>query len=259
MPSSLVSGVDALPVDAATFLILFARVGAVLMLLPAFSEDAVPSRLRLVMALGFSLGLYGLLSPKTAPAAHAEGALPVIIVAEMLVGIAMGMIVRMLFSAAAIAGSIASMQIGLASALVSDPALGGQSPLLARLIGLAAVIVCMSLGVHHLWIASIVNSYMLFPVGGMPPAQDFAMLAVRVLGEATSLGISLAAPLIIYGAIFNLGLGLAARVAPAIQVFFITQPLNLLLGLSLLAMVLGAMLNGFAAAMAQFMQNGWSF
>lgn len=249
---------DQLPIDAATFLILFARVGAVLMLLPAFSEESVPAQIRLLAALGFSIGLYGLLNPKIAPAAHAEAGLPMIVIAEMLVGIAMGMIVKMLFSAASMAGSIASMQIGLASALVADPSLGGQSPLLARLIGLSALIVCMSVGVHHLWIASIVNSYALFPVGGLPPAQDFAMLAVRVLGQATGLGVSLAAPLILYGAIFNLGLGLAARVAPAIQVFFITQPLNLLLGLSLLAMVAGTMLTGFAAAMTDFMASGWS-
>ncbi|HKY81117.1 MAG TPA: flagellar biosynthetic protein FliR [Sphingobium sp.] len=250
---------DALPIDAAAFLILFARVGAVLMLLPAFSEEAAPMRVRLAMALGFSVGLYGLLSPKVAPAAHADGALPMIVVAEMLVGMALGMIVRMLFSAAAMAGSIVNLQIGLASALVADPSMGGQSPLLARLLGLAALIVCMSVGVHHLWIASIVNSYQVFPVGGLPPAQDFAMLAVRVLGQATSLGVSLAAPLILFGAIFNLGLGLAARVAPTIQVFFITQPLNLLLGLSVLAMVAGTMLNAFAEAMGRFMQNGWSF
>jgi flagellar biosynthetic protein FliR len=250
---------DALPIDAATFLILFARIGAVLMLLPVFSEEAVPAQVRLMMALGFSIGLYGFLGPKVAPAAHAEAALPMIVVAEMLVGIAIGMIVKMLFSAAAMAGSIVSMQVGLASALVADPSLGGQSPLLARLIGLAAAIVCMASGVHHLWIASIVKSYALFPVGGLPPAQDFAMLAVRVLGQATSLGLSLAAPLVLYGVIFNLGLGLAARVAPAIQVFFITQPLNLLLGLSLLAMTAGTMLTGFSAAMTDFMQNGWSF
>lgn len=250
---------DQLPIDAATFLILFARVGAVLMLLPAFSEESVPAQVRLVTALGFSIGLYGLLGPKIAPAAHAEAALPMIVIAEMLVGIAMGMIVKMLFSAASMAGAIASMQVGLASALVADPSLGGQSPLLARLIGLAAVIVCMAAGVHHLWITSIVDSYALFPVGGLPPGQDFGMLAVRVLGQATGLGVSLAAPLILYGAIFNLGLGLAARVAPAIQVFFITQPLNLLLGLSLLAMVMGTMLTGFAAAMTDFMASGWSF
>lgn len=250
---------DALPVDAATFLILFARVGAVLMLLPAFSEDAIPVQVRLAMALGFAAGLYGMLAPAIGSLAHDPAHLPVIVIAEMLVGIAMGMIVRILFSAASMAGAVVSFQIGLASALVADPSQGGQSPLLSRLLGLAAIVVCMALGVHHLWISSMVHSYGLFPVAGLPPAEDFAMVAVRVLGEATSLALGLAAPLVIYGAVFNLGLGLASRVAPTIQVFFITQPLNLLLGIAVLAMVIGAMLNGFAAAMAAFMQNGWSF
>ena len=250
---------DALPIDAATFLILFARVGAVLMLLPAFSEEAIPMQVRLVMALGFTAGLYGMLAPRVGGLALNEAGLPMLIIAEMLVGMAMGMIVRILFSAAAMAGAVVSIQIGLASALVVDPSQGGHSPLLSRFLGLAAIVVCLALGVHHLWITSMVHSYGLFPIGGLPPAEDFAMLAVRVLGEATSLGIGLAAPLVIYGAVFNLGLGLAARVAPTIQVFFITQPLNLLLGFAVLAMVVGAMLNGFAAAMAEFMQNGWSF
>lgn len=249
---------DALPVDVATFMIVFARVGAVLMVLPAFSEDSVPMQIRLLMAVGFSIGLYGLLSPNITPAAREPSALPMVVIAEMVVGIAMGTIVRILFAAASMAAAIVSMQIGLASALVSDPSMGGQSPLLSRLIGFAALLVCMALGVHHLWIGSIVNSYALFPVGGLPPSEDFAMLAVRVLSHATSISISLAAPLILYGAIFNLGLGLAARMAPAIQVFFITQPLNILLGLALLAITLGAMLTSFAAEMTNFMQNGWS-
>ena len=70
---------------------------------------------------------------------------------------------------------------------------------------------------------------------------------------------SLAAPLILYGALFNLGLGLAARVAPQIQVFFITQPLNLMLGLAVVSVVMGSILTAFAAAMTSFMQSGWSF
>jgi flagellar biosynthetic protein FliR len=249
---------DALPIDATTFLILFARVGAVLMLLPAFSEDAVPVHVRLVIALGFSVGLYGLLSHKIAPVIDLQRGLPMLVIAEMLTGMAIGMIVKMLFSAIAMAGAIISMQIGLASALVSDPSMGGQSQLLARFMTIAAVVVCMALGIHHLWIGSLVSSYALFPVGGLPPAEDFAMLAVRVLGQAMSLGVSLAAPLLLYGAIFNLGLGLIARVAPAIQVFFISQPLNLMLGLAILAMTIGTILTAFAAAMTQFMQSGWS-
>lgn len=249
---------DWLPLDVATFLILFARVGAVLMLLPAFSEDAVPMQIRLVMALAFSLSLYGLLSPQITPMARSETALPYVVIAEMMVGLCIGAIIRILFSAATMAGAIISMQIGLASALVADPSMGGHSPLLSRFITLSALLICMALGVHHYWIGSIVSSYGLFPVGGLPPTEDFAMLAVRVLGHAMNLSVSLAAPLILYGAIFNLGLGLAARMAPAIQVFFITQPLNIMLGLALSAICVGALLTRFADEMARFMQSGWS-
>ena len=246
-----------LPIDTAAFLILFCRVGAVIMLLPAFSEDAVPPQIRLVMALGFTFGMYGMLEPRVTPAFHSGISLPLLVIGEVMVGLAIGMVVRILFSAAVIAGGIAAQQVGLSSALVVDPSMGGQAPLLSRLIGLAAVVVCMGAGVHHLWIASIFGSYATFPVGGMPNAADFAHLAVSVTGQALALGVSLAAPLILYGMLFNLGLGLAARVAPSIQVFFIAQPLNLLLGLSVLAMSIGAMLTAFAAAMTTFMQSGW--
>ncbi len=253
----------ALPIDATTFLILFTRMGAVIMLLPAFSEESVPAQIRLLMALGMTMGLYGLLAPHVAPLVKGgmNGGmdLPIVIVAEMLVGLAFGTIIKIMFSAAAIAGSMATMQIGLSSALINDPSQGGQSPLLARLFGMAAVIVCMSLGVHHLWIAGMVQSYTVLPVGGMPPAADFAQLAVHTTGRAMALGVSLAAPLILYGALFNLGLGLAARVAPQIQVFFITQPLNLMLGISVLSVTVGSMLTAFASAMTAFMQDGWKF
>lgn len=246
-----------LPIDTAAFLIVFCRVGAIIMLLPAFSEDGVPMQIRLVMALGFTFGLYGLLEGQVGPALHGERSMPLLVIAEVMVGLAIGMIVRTMFSAAIMAGSIASQQVGLSSALVVDAAMGGQVPMLARFIGVAAIVVCLAAGVHHLWIAAIVKSYGTFPVGGLPPAADFARLAISVMGQATALGLSLAAPLILYGMLFNLGQGLAARVAPAIQVFFIAQPLNLLLGLAVLAVSLGALLTAFADSMSTFMQSGW--
>lgn len=246
-----------LPVDATVFLVLFTRVGAVLMLLPVFSEDAVPARIRLMLALAMSAGLWGLLAAKIAPAIALESALPGIIVAELLVGLAMGMIVKIMFHAAAMAGSLISMQIGLSAAMMFDPSQGGQAPLLSKFVSVSAALVCMGFGVHHLWIGSIVQSYGLFPVGGLPPGVDFATLAVSVTGKAMALALSLAAPLIVYGIVFNIALGLSARMAPTIQVFFIAQPLNILLGLALFATVIGALLTAFAAAMAEWMQTTW--
>lgn len=247
-----------LPLDATVFLILFARIGAVLMLLPVFSEEAVPPRVRLLLALGMSAGLWGMLEARIAPALVSEAALPAILISELLIGLAMGMIVKIMFSAAAMAGSLISMQVGLSAAMMFDPSQGSQAPLLSRFVGVAAALVCMGFGVHHLWIGSMVQSYALFPVGGLPPAQDFATLAVGVTGKAMALSLSLAAPLIVYGIAFNAALGLASRMAPAIQIFFIAQPLNILLGLALFAATLGALLTTFATAMAEWTQATWS-
>ena len=249
---------DAFPLQATAFLILFARVGAVLMLLPVFSEDAIPPRIRLLAAGGMTLGLWGLLSPAVLPlAGQTDAGLAGTIAAELGTGLALGLVIRLMFLAISIAGSIISLQVGLSSAVIFDPAQSSSAPELSRFLAVAAAVVCMASGVHHLWIGGLVRSYAAFPVGTVLPAADLAQLAVRVAGDAMTLGVSLAAPLIVYGIVFNVALGLAVRVAPSIQLFFIAQPLNLLLGLGIVASTAGATLTAFAAAMAQSMQRVW--
>jgi flagellar biosynthesis protein FliR len=169
----------------------------------------------------------------------------------------MGMIVKILFFAISMAGSIISMQIGLSAAVMFDPAQSGQAPILSKMVGIIAALMCMAMQVHHLWLGAIINSYHSFPIGGLPPMRDFAELAVAAVERSMSLGISLAAPFLVYGIVFNVALGLAARVAPAIQVFFIAQPLNLMLGLALTVTTIGTILTIFTHAMADAMQGGW--
>ncbi|MEN3953289.1 flagellar biosynthetic protein FliR [Iodidimonas sp. SYSU 1G8] len=252
MPADAIS---ALPGLAAGFLVLFARIGSILMLLPAFSEEAVPPRIRLTIALGITLSLDGLLAPRLPVLDLESTALPGLILAELMVGLAVGFIIKVMFQAAAMAGSIIALQIGLSSVLVPDASQGGQSLLLSRFIALAATVACFTAGIHHLWIGAMVRSYLVFPPGVLPPAADFAQLAIATVGAAMSLSLGLAAPLLIYGIIFNVALGLAARLTPTIQVFFIGQPLNILFGLSLFAVLFGTIINVFAQSMMGWMQT----
>lgn len=247
-----------LPAYATAFLLLFARVGAVLMLLPVFGEEAVPGPVRLLLALGLTLALSGLLSGNVLPHSRDDDGLLGLLVAELLVGLSLGMLVKLFFQAIGMAGSLVSMQVGLSSALLFDPGLGGQVPVLAKLCALAAALVCLGLGIHHLWIAAIVRSYDVFPVGAVPNPGDLAQLAVATVGKAFALAVSLAGPFLVYGLLFNLALGFSSRLAPAIQVFFIAQPLNLLLGLALFAGTAGAMLTVFGDQFAGWLQDGWA-
>lgn len=228
------------------------------MLLPVFAEEAVPGRIRLLIGFAMSLALWGLLSPTVLPAAGNASGFAGILVIELGVGLALGMIVRVMFQAAVMAASIASLQMGLSSAVIFDPSLGGQTPLLAKLVVLAATLVCLGLGLHHLWIGAIIRSYEIFPVAEVPNVGDFAALVVSTLGKSMALAVSMAGPLLVYGIIFNVALGFSARLAPTIQVFFIAQPLNILLGIALFSVVIGTMLTAFAVAMSEWMQSGWA-
>ncbi len=227
------------------------------MLLPAFSDDAVPGQIRLLIAFGFSIAMYGILGPQV-PDVGAGVDLGLVIISEMLTGLALGMMIKIMFLAITVAGSIMSLQVGLTAAVAPDAALGGQVPIMAKFVSIAAIVICLTLNLHHLWIAAMVNSYNAFPIGGLPPAQDFAELAVATATRSMALGVSLAAPLIVFGIVFNVALGLSARLAPTIQVFFIAQPLNILLGLALFATIIGAILMAFGHEMASWMQSGWT-
>lgn len=253
--------VTALPDATILFALLYARLGGILMLLPAFSDESVPGRIRMMIALAITASLYPLMRQHVAPAleyvSSGNIALASTLLTELLLGIALGLVVRIFFHAIGIAGGIISLQIGMTSALVFDPSAGGQVPVLAKFISIAALLLCMSTGVHHLWIASLVKCYDHFPVGMVAPAGDFAQLALMSARGAMALGLSLAAPIVVYGIVFNVALGLTARLAPQIQIFFIAQPLNLLLGIALTAAVLAASLYGFAHKMAEWTHMVW--
>jgi hypothetical protein len=140
------------------------------------------------------------------------------------------------------------------SALIADPALGGHSALLSRLLALAGVTAALAAGVHHIWFGAIVRSYAAFPPGAVPDIAMLADRAVQAATDATRLAVGLSAHYLVFGLIFNLTLGLAARLAPAIQIFFIAQPLTILGGLALLLLVMGPIISAYATALADWTQ-----
>ncbi len=241
-----------------SLLILFARVGTMAMMLPAFSDDAIPARIRVLFGVGLAIGFHAPMAAVVQPFAAAPQGLIALLVSELAVGLSLGAIVRILFQAIGMAGGIISTQIGLASAVFFDPSMASQTTILSRFAVVGAATVCLALDIHHLWIEGALASYRTFPIGGLPDAGGFARLALAATQQSLLLAVSLSAPIVLYSIVFNLALGLASRMAPAIQIFFIAQPLNMLLGLALLAATAGAMFTVFADAMIGFFDAvGW--
>lgn len=218
-----------------------------IMLLPALGETAIPQRVRLVMALSVSFLIYTLVRTTLPTIPDSPLMLAILIIFEILVGILIGASIRLLMSALHTAGTIIAMQSGLALAQAFDPAQGSQSALMSTFMTLMAVVLIFITNMHHMMISAMYDSYVLFPVGEGVKMSDFAETVVRTVANSFMLGVQIASPFIVYGLIFNIGLGILARLMPQLQVFFVAMPLNIMAGFIILTIVL-------ASGMAWFLQ-----
>ncbi len=225
-----------------SFLLILCRVGSAIMLLPGFGESYISARVRLLLAAMFALVLVPALGDFPAPPDNVPTLLKMVI-GEIIIGIFLGVITRMLIATISTAGMIIAYQSSLASALVQDVTLsGGQGSSLGNLLGITALTLLFVTDMHHLMLGAIVDSYQLFHVGIFPAIEGMNMQVVRVMNASFLMALQLAAPHIAIGIILYLAAGIIARLMPNLQVFFILVPPQLLLSFFLLFTVFNAMM-----------------
>lgn len=232
--------IEALPQTVFVFLLIFARLGTMLMLLPALGEISVSPRIRLSMALLIAGVLLPVVGGAYATLPSSVPGLAVAVIAEMVIGFFIGMAARLTMSALQVAGTVIAFQTGLAFAQNVDPTQGIQSALVGSFLAVLAVVLIFSTNLHHLMLFAARDSYTLFAPGQMLPVGDFATMAVSTVAGAFKLGMQLAAPFVVLGLVFYLGIGIISRLMPQLQVFFIAMPANIMLGFVLLALLLSA-------------------
>jgi flagellar biosynthetic protein FliR len=223
--------------------LVFARIAAMIMTMPGFGDTPAPTRVRLSFALVMTIVVTPVVYPSMPVIPQGVSDLIGAVVREVLIGLAIGAILRAFLAAMATAGEVISIATTLSFAQTANPTLGQQNTTLATFLSLMATVIIMVGDLHHLFIAAMVRSYSLFPFGHAPPVSDFSQLMIRTTADAFTLGIQLAAPVLIFSLIFNLATGLVGRAMPQFQIFFAAAPLQVLLGLSLFALSLGVMGN----------------
>ena len=235
----------AAPAEIYAFLIVFVRVGGFFSLLPGLGETMVPMTIRLGAALAIALVLVPSVSPQIPPMPESPFVLAGVMASELGVGLFIAGTMRMLFAALHVAGTVIGLQSGLSFAMTFDPSQGQQSVLFSNFLTLMGIAAIFAANLHLVMLRAIVHCYEVFPPGQLPPVGDFAQLGVRLLSEGFETGLRMSAPFIVFGLLFNLGLGVLNRLMPAIQIFFVGLPLQILGGLVLLAASVGATMNWF--------------
>lgn len=230
----------ALADDVFRLLLVLVRIGSALMVVPALGDAYVPMRVRLLLALLIAFLITPAVTPvlPTMPASNL--ALIVLIAGEAIVGLFLGLVARLLMTALEIAGMAISFNLSLANAFVFNPMMAAQGSLVGAFLGIMGMVLIFATDLHHLMLFAIVDSYDLFIPGEMPMTADMADMMAHLLSRAFTIGVRLAAPFIVIGLVFYLGLGVLARLMPQIPVLFVAMPAQILLGFIVFALVVSA-------------------
>jgi len=235
---------------------VFFRVGSLVMVIPGLGEAAVPARIRLSFALLLSMCLAPIVAPSLPAVPDSVGTMAGYIFKEVLIGLFIGGVLRVFLSSMTAAGELISLQTTLAFAQTANP-LGAQpSTSLSVFLTLMGVVLVFDTDLHAMFLAAIVHSYTLFSPLKHVPLNDAATLAEETVAKSFTLGVQLAAPVLVFSLVFNIAVGLVGRVMPQFQIFFAATPLTLILGLSLFALSLGAIglvwVQGYEALIRNF-------
>src|SRR4051812_37541269 len=237
--------ISLLPALAAAFMLVFARIGAMVMLLPGLGESNIPVRIKLAIALALTLIILPLHRAAYQIDLQSMAPLLVMMVHEIVIGIVLGATARVTLSALQVAGSVIAQQMGLGFVTAVDPTQGQQGVLIGNFLTMLGVTLLFSTDSHQLVIAALSDSYKIFAPGELIPSGDVASLATKAFAAAFKIGLQLSAPFLVFGLVFNIGLGVLARLMPQMQVYFVGAPLSIMLGFMIFAIVLAAMMGTY--------------
>jgi flagellar biosynthetic protein FliR len=234
-----------LPALAAAFMLVFARIGSMVMLMPGLGETNIPVRIKLAIALALTLIILPL--HRTAYNIDMTTLAPMLVMMlqEIIIGIVLGATARVTLSALQVAGSVIAQQLGLGFVSAVDPTQGQQGLLVGNFLTLLGITLLFATDTHHLVIAALNDSYAIFSPGELMQSGDVASLATRAFAAAFKIGMQLAAPFLVFGLVFNIGLGVLARLMPQMQVYFVGVPLSIMIGFLILAAVIATMMGTY--------------
>ncbi len=211
-------------VNMAGLMLVFVRVAAAAALMPGFGEQAIPARVRLMAAIGFTLVVWPMVAPNLPPINSDLPTLGGLVVIEAGIGFLIGISLRLMVMALQFAGSVAAQSTAITQiagvGVTPDP-----MPAVGNILMLAGLTLALVTGLHIKAAIAIASTYKLFPLGTIPVAGDVAEWGIARVADVFSFGFTMAAPFVIASFAYNLMLGAINRAMPSLMVAFVGAPL----------------------------------
>lgn len=216
------------------FLVLVSRIGGLLAAIPVLSGRAVPMKVKVGLILSLGLLLAPMLHLPSVP--YDPLILAAGMVSEMTIGLAIGLAVRLFFSALEVAGELIGIQMGFGVVQLFDPATARQTPIIGRFFTLLASLVFLSLNGHMMFVATILSSYEAIPAFGASLSGGVGDDVLRLSQNMFVLGLKLAAPVLVVIFVINILLAMLGRAVSQINVFVLSFPVTIAGGLAVMAL-----------------------
>jgi len=211
-------------VSLAGLILVFVRVASAVALMPGFGEQAIPSRVRLMAALGFTMVVWPMVEPGLPPIDASLPAMGGLVVIEAGIGFLIGISLRLMVMAIQFAGSVAAQSTAITQVagvgVTPDP-----MPAIGNILMLAGLTLALVTGLHIKAALAIASTYELFPLGTIPVAGDIAEWGIARVSDVFAFGFTMAAPFVLASFAYNLALGAVNRAMPSLMVAFVGAPL----------------------------------
>jgi flagellar biosynthetic protein FliR len=208
------------------------------MALPLVNAPSVPVFFRIGLTFVVSLLLFPVLNLGPLPVLADAFSLAIAAAGEILLGVLAGMSIRLVFEGVQLAGQLMGYQMGMAIAEVIDPATEDQVALLAQFISLMATLIFLIINGHHGFIRTLVQSYELVPPLGFHVNGPVLEGMVRLSAEMFIIGLKAGAPVVVALMLATVAFGLVARAVPQMNIFMVSMPLSIAVGLIFLGLSL---------------------
>lgn len=236
----------------AAFLWPLARIAALMAAAPVFGNLGVPRRLKILLAVAVTAVLMPVVGPmQDLEPWSAPGLL--LLAQQMIIGIALGLTMRMVFTMVDVAGELAGMQMGLGFATFFDPQHASSLPVVAQFLGLLTTLTFFSANGHLMLLSVLAESFRLLPMADTGLSASVWLTLVDWGGKIFLTGLMLSLPIVAALLVTNLALGVLTRAAPQLNVFSVGFPVTLLVGWAVLLLSLPY----FAPALVRLFDDGF--
>ena len=213
------------------FLLVFIRVGAIMMSAPILGRKNIPLVFKAGLAISVSIILLPILNLEPFP--YFSEAIPfsIGVVSEIMLGIIIGLSVNIIFAGIQLAGQLTGYQMGFAIANVMDPLTGRQSSIFAGLLNIVALLLFLTLNAHHWFLRSLAESFKLVPLFTFHISGSLAEHFIRIGTNMFIVAVKVAAPVMAALLLTSVALGIVARTVPRMNIFLVAMPLKIVLGI----------------------------